>query len=199
MNDLTLLPFIKNNFTTLEPEQNLILPEKNDFLEDYEMGRERLNQLDGDKTTVWQCGFDDERKSIFIHHYNDTKKTDVLTGLGEVSDISLAFDHLMRPFLAYVEDGVTKLHWHDNNQTQNMVLNDAIYPYILMNDTRPEQVEIAEVMLFYQKGMMLCCRCQHEKFAIEHELIEIRRGRLWQIGMTASHRLKYVFRYIEYK
>ena len=118
---------------------------------------------------------------------------------GQITEVSLAFDDQMYPYLAWAEDDVVKLQWHD----QVLVLDDAYSPRLTLDDKRPGQELLRDVLFFYLRNLpgedlgdgvppALCYRQQREQFSVERVLARISpiATGLGAVGMNTENRLQ---------
>lgn len=92
---------------------------------------------------------------------------------GRVNEVSLTFDQNMRPTLAYVEEGVSKLYWYDTAiQGMRTSIFDVKNPRISLDDTRKFNIADSDIIFGYiSKDNKVKYRLQRERFSIEHDLV----------------------------
>ncbi len=185
----------------LHDDIDMRVPKRTVFTEDYELGTDSLSNKKGEKSVIWQAYYDEEQSAIMLKNTVSQQVIAVLNDMQGITNVGLAFDGQMNMHLCYVQNGVAKLHWFDHRtqQHETLALDGVQYPCMTFDDIRPQNAEVATVILAYMKGTMLCYRYLNEYFAIEHEVQEISRGKLWQIASTVANRLKLTWQYVEYK
>lgn len=115
---------------------------------------------------------------------------------GDVTELSGAFDIEMRPAVAYVVVGDTKLWWYDPVLEAYDILSLAAYsPRLTLDDKRSTQAELADLLLFYLRDGNLYYRQQRERFVTERLLCACPIGthRLGRVGMADSNRVQVEF------
>ena len=124
---------------------------------------------------------------------------------GRVNEVSLTFDQNMRPTLAYVEEGVSKLYWYDTAiQGMRTSVFDVYNPRISLDDTRKFNIGDSDIIFGYiSKDNKVKYRLQRERFSIEHDL-EFDRGGfegglvLNDIGMGVDNRFVFSVGFKQY-
>lgn len=185
----------------LHDDIDMRVPKRTVLTEDYELGTDSLGNKKGEKSVVWQAYYDEEQSAIMLKNMASQQVITALNDMQGITNVGLAFDGQMNMHLCYVQNDVTKLYWFDHRtqQHETLALDGVQYPCMTFDDIRPQNAEVATVILAYMKGTMLCYRYLNEYFAIEHEVKEISRGKLWQIAGTVANRLKLTWQYVEYK
>lgn len=113
-----------------------------------------------------------------------------------ISEVALAFDQNMRPFVAFVQDGTAWLYWYDT-QVGAMVFSafpGAITPRITTDEKRTLFASISDVILAYVKDGNLYFRMQRERFQTERLLKSGVNATLVAIGMNRGNRLQFRLR-----
>lgn len=127
-----------------------------------------------------------------------------------ITQISFTFDQNMRPVLAFVRDGLPFLRWYDPTVPGVVVtpLGAGIAtPRVTLDDKRPTQTGISDVVLAYKRLGKLFVRYQRDRFQIEYDPLEGmpelariateaqigRLGGLIKIGMNRQWRLQFMF------
>lgn len=124
---------------------------------------------------------------------------------GRVNEVSLTFDQNMRPTLAYVEEGVSKLYWYDTAiQDMRVSIFDVKNPRISLDDTRKFNIADSDIIFGYvSKDNEVKYRLQRERFSIEHDL-EFDKGGfegglvLNDIGMGVDNRFVFSIGFKQY-
>lgn len=169
--------------------------------EDYEYGSLALQDPTGGlQQAVWQAKTDGS--AITLQRLPDGLVEPLAVSSGFVTEVSLAFDSDMYLYLAWVEDDVVRLSWRG----QSLVLEDAYSPRLTLDDKRPGQELLRDVLLFYLRNLpgedlgegvppALCYRQQREQFSVERVLARISpiATGLGAVGMNTEHRLQISF------
>ena len=137
---------------------------------------------------VWKAWTDGtsikvKREDLDTHH-------EVLVD-SNITEIDLTFDQNMRPCIAYVANGISKLYWYDTEQGMQVIdeYPDIRNPRVSLDDKRRFNVANSDIIFAYQKGDTLCYRIQRERFTTEHVLATNTKKRLlWRIGMGQHNR-----------
>ncbi len=112
-----------------------------------------------------------------------------------ITELSLAFDQNMRPYVAFVENGQSVLRWYDTLAEQQVFLELAegtVTPRVCLDDKRPLQVGASDVILAYVLGNNLYFRAQRDRFEIEYLLKADVGGRIIRVGMNRNYRLQFL-------
>lgn len=100
-----------------------------------------------------------------------------------ITEFSFCFDQSMRPVLAYVASGLTKLRWFDSVAGAFTVTTfpNTRSPRLALDDKRPMQIADSDVIFGYiRSDGALCYRQQRDRYEIE---------RVLRVGIDASQRL----------
>lgn len=167
--------------------------QRNDPLIDWEMGGAVLNQpLSNRYTHNWRLWSDGT--TVFINRDDLSETTVVFSGAG-ITSVSLAFDQVMRPHVAYVEQGRAKFYFWEtlSNSFQHMDLPvEAKYPRTGSDDKRPFFIGLDDVLVAYMKDDNLFVRWQSERFLQEHQMAANTGKRmLVQLGMNNQNRMQF--------
>lgn len=114
-----------------------------------------------------------------------------------ITEIDLTFDQNMRPCIAYVANGISKLYWYDTQQAKQVIDEYPTIrnPRVSLDDKRRFNVANSDIIFAYQKGDTLCYRVQRERFTIERVLATNTNKRLlWRIGMGRNNRFLFYWR-----
>lgn len=114
-----------------------------------------------------------------------------------ITEVDLTFDQNMKPCIAYVADGISKLYWYDAQQAKQVISEypDIRNPRVSLDDKRRFNVANSDIIFAYQKGDMLCYRIQRERYSVEHVLETNPKKRLlWRIGMGYNNRFLFYWR-----
>lgn len=159
---------------------------------DYELGGIALNDASqGLKVREWRLrlvGNDFRINAIGV------PEVTLFTRSG-VTELSLAFDQNMRPYVAFVENGQSILRWYDTLAQQQVFLDlnpGTVTPRVCLDDKRTLQVGASDVILAYVLNNNLYFRAQRDRFEIEYLLQESVNGRLIRVGMNRKYRLQFL-------
>lgn len=115
------------------------------------------------------------------------------TGRNIVS-VSLAFDQNMNPVVAFVEAGIGKLSWFDTGADARVVTDigeGVLTPKVSLDDKRPSQLPISDIILSYIKDGGLYYRQQRNRYQIERKLADGPFMALVRTGMGADYRFQW--------
>lgn len=193
------------------PDNELILTEKGMRLPksekrnpkiSYELGGVGFSDPSEPFTYEWKSYVDGNRIMAQREGLEPQKIKDVE---GRVNEVSLTFDQNMRPTLAYVEEGVSKLYWYDTAiQDMRVSIFDVKNPRVSLDDTRKFNIADSDIIFGYiSKDNKVKYRLQRERFSIEHDL-EFDRGGfeggivLNDIGMGVDNRFVFSVGFKQY-
>lgn len=178
--------------TTNLPAQYLypdvLIPTK---LVDYELGGVALNDAsEGLRVKTWTGTTDG--KNVYLEA-DGVPKTKVFGVTGTISEISIAFDQNMRPFVAFVEDGQAKYYWYDS-LVSDVAISDlsatARNPRACTDDKRETQTLSNDIILAYLDGTELSIRMQRDRYTVEYVLGNVTPdAALTRVGMHRENRL----------
>ena len=143
---------------------------------------------------VWQAWTD---STTIMVKRSDLDTYQVVLMDSNITEIDLTFDQNMRPCIAYVANGISKLYWYDTFQAKQVIDEyPAIRnPRVSLDDKRRFNVSQSDIIFAYQKGNTLCYRVQRERFTIERVLVTNTAKRLlWRIGMGRNNRFLFYWR-----
>ena len=116
----------------------------------------------------------------------------------DISEVSLAFDQAMRPFVAYIQAGVAKYWWYDTvtaAQIHSMLGNDVRCVRCTTDEKRRWHLGQSDIVLCYLRGDQLCARYQRERYQTEHSLRTVgSQADLISMGLSRSNRLQWRLR-----
>jgi hypothetical protein len=117
----------------------------------------------------------------------------ILISGNAITEVSLAFDQNMKPAIAYVEAGVSKLWWYDATiQATSILTIDGTTPRITLDDHRIDQVSVSDIILAYISAGNLCYRQQRDRFQTERVLKTVGAGaQLVSVTMNNVWRLQF--------
>lgn len=110
-----------------------------------------------------------------------------------ISEVALAFDQNMVPYVAFVQEGVAWLYWFDT-AVSAMVFSSfpgMVTPRLVNDEKRMVESNNSDVILAYVSGNNLCFRAQRERFQTEHVLKASVGGTLGAVGMNSGNRLQF--------
>ena len=140
---------------------------------------------------MWKTRLDGDDIQVSIEGA-DTWTT-VTTAAG-VTEISLAFDQNMRPAVAYVAAGVAKFYWYDANAAAFVTTTyaGAVSPVCMMDDKRPMEIDLCDILLFYVRSGRVYHRRQRDRYAVEYNMAAMAPGttRIGRVGMTDKNRIQ---------
>jgi hypothetical protein len=92
-----------------------------------------------------------------------------------ISEVDLAFDQNMFPFVTYVSNGLIKFYWYDPLAAQfvtSTILEFAWTPRCTLDDKRPFDVSNSDIILMYVNLLsgQIVYRIQRERYATEHAI-----------------------------
>lgn len=161
-------------------------------LVDYELGGVGLNDSSqGLKVRTWRLRLVGNDVRI---NADGVPETTLFTRSG-ITELSLAFDQNMRPYVAFVQNGQSVLRWYDTLAQQQVFLDLAagtVTPRVCLDDKRPLQVGASDVILAYVLNGNLYFRAQRDRFEVEYLLQEDVGGRLIRVGMNRKYRLQFL-------
>lgn len=137
----------------------------------YEMGSLQLqNPAGGLLQQLWTAKCADGQ-NVYISAPN-TPPVLLLTDQA-ITEIDLAFDQNMFPFLTYVSLGLVKFYWYDPTIPGfviSTILEFAITPRCTLDDKRSFDVGNSDIVLLYINLLAgnVCYRIQRERYATEH-------------------------------
>lgn len=159
---------------------------------DYELGGIALQDTSqGLLVRAWRVRLDDR----LVKLQPDGGAEIVLFEESDITEIALCFDQNMRWCVAYMQQGILKLRWYDSSAAAYItsVFSDAVNPKMTLDDKRPSQSEVSDMILAYLRGTTLYYRQQRDRFAVERVL---RTGlfpgtKLKNIGMNRNLRMQF--------
>ena len=120
-----------------------------------------------------------------------------LVELPNITEISIAFDQLMRPTLAFVRNGIAYLRWFDSVPGQYVtdeIGAGIITPRVSMDDKRflaTNGYQLNDVILAYVRDGNLYYRQQRDRFLVERLLAEGVKP-LIKIGFSRGLRFQFM-------
>ena len=165
-------------------------------LVDYELGGRALNDAsEGLRVHDWTCKAD-EAGRVYLSAPGQPEEL-IFTASG-ITELSLAFDQNMRPFIAFVQSGQAKFRWYDTVLGENRITNlgaEDHSPRCCMDDKRDFATSLGQndVILAYVRGGNLYYRQQRDRYENEYLLYEGVPGRFLRVGMNKINRVQFLF------
>lgn len=166
--------------------------------ESYELGGVGISDTSEPFKYEWRGYI--EGNAIYIGRKGQTPVA-LLSFTGVVTEISVTFDQNMRPTIAYVEDGISKLYWYDASLAM-MTITEYVgiaNPRVSLDDKRKFNIANSDIIFAYiADGSRLCYRLQRERYGTEHVLItdttmdDLRPFILHRIGMGNKNRFLFL-------
>lgn len=179
-------PFLESD--ALEPESALV---------DYELGGRALNDpTEGLQVLTWK-GWATEAGDVYLEA-PAVPATLIFSAPG-ITELSIAFDQNMRPFFAYVQNGLAKFRWYDTDLGANRVTElhvDDRSPRCCLDDKRDMQASqgMNDIILAYVRYNALYYRQQRDRYEVEYQLTSVIPGkRFLRVGMNQVLRLQFMF------
>lgn len=158
---------------------------------DYENGGVALHDASrGLRYQNWKLAYDRVSKEVVLTNESGFRRV-MFTSIG-LTQLALAFDLSMTPYIAYTEQGITWVRWVQANGTHvKLLIPDATQPRLTLDDRRRGNEVNSDVVLFYLKGRQLCKRYLRESFGTEHIMEnDVDGTRLGRVGMTTGMRVQ---------
>lgn len=163
---------------------------------DYEMGGVAVGDASqGLQVRTWRAWVD--AGQVLLAPWPENAPVTALFAADGVSGLSLAFDQLMHPTVAYVQDGMTKLYWYDTLAAAQVTTSfpDAANPAVCLDDKRAVMVQqgITDVLFLYLRAGGLYYRQQRDRFNVERVLaptLASNVSRVESVGMGVNGRLQ---------
>lgn len=176
---------------------NLLVPLRQNLLEDYEWGGIALNDSSqGLKIVIWKCFYNENSNTICLKRVDSEEIHEILQ-IPNVTSIGLAFDQNMKPQICYVTNNSSRYYWYDSYITgyATLELETSKNICVSLDDNRPSQVLISDIILAYQRNNKLYFRQQRDRYQTEYILdSENITSQLWQIGMNFGNRFQFMFK-----
>jgi hypothetical protein len=118
----------------------------------------------------------------------------VLFSLDGITEIDLAFDQSMRPFVAFMQNGVARYWWYDS-QSSGPVFSDlpdgTEAPRCCLDDRRPQGVPSSDIILAYLRSGTLYFRAERDRYETEYTLASSVTGSLRRVAMNRGLRVQF--------
>lgn len=136
----------------------------------FEMGGVGLNDpSEGLRVQTWTLRYYPASGDVSISAPN-TAPT-VLFTRSDITEIDLAFDQNMNPFVCFVEAGQAKFWWFDTDVSDTVFSNlpaDSLTPRCCLDDKRETQTNSSDILLFYVNAGALKMRRQRDRYINEY-------------------------------
>jgi hypothetical protein len=144
-----------------------------ELLVGFEMGSLALqNPTGGLLQQLWMVVCADG-KNIYVQAPNNPTSPIFILQDQNITEVDLAFDQNMFPFVTYVSNSLIKFYWYDPVSQQfvvSTILELAQSPRCTLDDKRAFNVSNSDIVLLYVNMLteQLCYRIQRERYATEH-------------------------------
>lgn len=162
-------------------------------LVDTEMGGVGLNNpSQGSQVQMWDIKYVGNDVIVSAPNTADT----VLFIYAGITELSLAFDQNMNPFVAFTDAIGSRYWWYDS--VAGGYVFSAYLPSTVKNlrctldDKRSQITGSDDIILAYMNGTSLCYRQQRDRFATEYVLKTNAGSALFAVGMNVNYRLQFV-------
>jgi hypothetical protein len=111
-----------------------------------------------------------------------------------ITEMSLAFDQNMQPFICFMQNGQAKYYWFDPTipgYTTATMAAGVTSPKCCIDDKRKIQTGTSDIILAYIRAGNLYYREQRDRFTIEYLLKTGVVGEVLKVGMTHINRLMF--------
>ena len=167
-------------------------------LYDYSIGGIALQDASqGLQVQAWMVWIDDVKESVWIS--SPTHPASILFTLSNLTEVSLAFDQNMRPFIAFVQFGNARFWWYDSlsaSQIFSDLPSGSVSPRCTLDDTRPLEVAASDIILTYINNNNLFFRAERDRYTIEYVLQTnlstlVAAPTINKVGMNNRERLQF--------
>lgn len=128
-----------------------------------------LNSNLGLRVKIWTCTL---QGSNVVVYADDVPPSTVFTR-EDITELSLAFDQNMRPFITFVEAGVAKFYWYDS-LIEDFRFTDlpagSTSPRATLDDHRRTQLNTSDIILTYIEDGNLYYRQERDRYGVEYVL-----------------------------
>jgi hypothetical protein len=179
-----------DNLTLFNGQPNFLVPDHivKSPLIDYEIGGVApQDNSQGNNSYEWKATYEEPEIRLSREPYCNYI---VVLSEYDVTELSFTFDQNMRHIIAYIQNGLCKLHWFDIqiNSYTTTSYPGAISPKVALDDKRDIATAYNDVLFFYLKDGNLCYRQQRDRFGIERVLAATNAPGIRRIGMTTGLR-----------
>lgn len=163
---------------------------------DYELGGVALRDpSQGSMVKVWTANLyidGSDIGSVYIGAA-DVPETLQFSGFG-ITEISLAFDQNMNPFIGFVQSGAARFWWFDptvNEQVFSDLPPGTGAPKATLDDKRPNEQSVSDIIMAYTRSNNLYFRMQRDRYEVEYLLKTGVTGQVLKVGMNDRNRLQF--------
>lgn len=176
-----------------------------DPLKSWELGGVGLNDpSEGLQVQTWWARLhkDGIKETAIIYIGADSVPEFVWLSNADFTEVSLAFDQNMNPFVSYMVGGVAKFYWYDTalpGYTTTTLPAGSRSPKCCLDDKREMQDLTNDIILAYMRDDKLYYREQRDRYTVEY-LLSSGHGLLdlIQVGMNTKLRLQFALGFQEY-
>ncbi len=144
----------------------------NFLLMDYENGGIALNDpSEGLNYQKWILRYFPDTEDMVVNAANSPPT--ILFNRPDITEISLAFDQNMNPFVAFVQAGTAVFWWWDTALGQTVFTNlpgGSRSPRCCIDDKRDDRSGTSDIILCYINNDILYERMERERYTIERTL-----------------------------
>lgn len=176
-----------------------------DFMEDWEQGGMALNDpSEGLEVQLWhlQAKYNETTGNVdCIVEAPSVAPTVLFSGV-DISEVALAFDQNMNPFVAYIQAGVPKIYWYDPiipGMTHTTLPAGCYDLRCTLDDHRDFATGDSDIVLGYINAGNLCVRYQSDRYLIEHVLKVGVGGSANLVSMAMNRQWRLQFRLRNYE
>ena len=173
----------------------------NFLLMDYELGGFDLNDTsEGLDYQKWTLRYAPESEDMLINAPNHPSS--VLFNRPDITEISLAFDQNMNPFVTFMQAGTAVYWWFDpvaNDQVFTNLPANSRSPRCCIDDKRDERSGTSDIILCSVTNDILYERMERERYTVERTLqnpfVHPETGLtavLVRVGMNDKNRLQWL-------
>lgn len=167
----------------------------------YELGGIGLNDpSEGLRYQTWTLRYFPTAGDMVIEAPN-TAPT-ILFNRSNITEIDLAFDQNMNPFVAFVESGQAKFWWFDTNVSATVFTSlpaSSLTPRCCLDDKRETQTSSSDIILCYVLNGKLYYRQQRDRYTVQRLLQDpflhpqfLLPAVLVRVGMNQINRLQWL-------
>lgn len=166
------------------------------LLIDYEWGGTNLNDPDdGLMVKIWTLRYNRHTSELSVSA--EGSPTTVLFSRPNITEVALAFDQNMNPFVAFVQAGVSKFWWYDPTlpgmRFEESLIATAITPRCSLDDKRSTQFGNSDILLCYVRAGNLYYRQQRDRYLTEY-LLKTGVQALVDVGMNNKLRFQWLYK-----
>lgn len=151
-------------------------PRPEDYLQDWELAGVALNDSSqGRLVKVWHLEgvYNRDEDQVELYLEAPSVPRTFLFAAPNITEVALAFDQNMNPFVAYHEGALAKIYWYDPTLPgmTHTTLPAGIRNMRCTMDERTEKlIGNSDIILCYIRSGNLCLRYQRERYQTEHIL-----------------------------